>query len=216
MALVARGHAVTVLARWRPGLPERRTARPAGYRIRRVKVSARRGLPLPRAVIDLRVGGTSARPAGRRSTIRGASGGRPSDPTPPAWRDRAEDPRRPLGASAARGPRLVADRRDRARRPLADEGHAAASPPTRTSYHGMAYMGIPVALSLARRGGAPVVYDARDIYVDAGNLARLPRPGSRDRRPPGARLGAARGPRRHGERPLRGGDGGALGGRACR
>jgi glycosyltransferase involved in cell wall biosynthesis len=44
-------------------------------------------------------------------------------------------------------------------------------------YHGMAYMGIPVALSLAtRHEGSRVVYDARDIYVDAGNLARLPGP----------------------------------------
>ena len=44
-------------------------------------------------------------------------------------------------------------------------------------YHGMAYMGVPVALGLARRhAGARVVYDARDIYVDAGNLARLPGP----------------------------------------
>ena len=43
-------------------------------------------------------------------------------------------------------------------------------------YHGMAYMGIPVALSLARRSGGRVVYDARDIYVAAGNLARLPGP----------------------------------------
>ncbi|HXG39806.1 MAG TPA: glycosyltransferase, partial [Candidatus Limnocylindrales bacterium] len=43
-------------------------------------------------------------------------------------------------------------------------------------YHGMAYMGIPVALALARRRGAPVIYDARDIYLDAGNLARLPGP----------------------------------------
>ncbi len=42
--------------------------------------------------------------------------------------------------------------------------------------HGMAYMGIPVALSLARRTAARVVYDARDIYLDAGNLARLPGP----------------------------------------
>ncbi|HUQ79159.1 MAG TPA: glycosyltransferase [Patescibacteria group bacterium] len=43
-------------------------------------------------------------------------------------------------------------------------------------YHGMAYMGIPIARSLARRHGAQVVYDARDIYVDAGNVARLPGP----------------------------------------
>ena len=42
-------------------------------------------------------------------------------------------------------------------------------------YHAMAYMGIPVALGLARRHPASrVIYDARDIYVDAGNLARLP------------------------------------------
>jgi glycosyltransferase involved in cell wall biosynthesis len=43
-------------------------------------------------------------------------------------------------------------------------------------YHAMAYMGIPVALDLARRTGGRTVYDARDIYMEAGNLARLPRP----------------------------------------
>jgi glycosyltransferase involved in cell wall biosynthesis len=42
--------------------------------------------------------------------------------------------------------------------------------------HAMAYMGIPIGLDLGRRDGAPVVYDARDIYVDAGNVARLPDP----------------------------------------
>jgi len=40
----------------------------------------------------------------------------------------------------------------------------------------MAYMGIPVALGLGRGTGAKVVYDARDIYTEANNLARLPRP----------------------------------------
>ena len=45
-ALVGRGHDVTVLARWRPGLPEEEV-HPAGYRVRRVKVSAGAGLPLP-------------------------------------------------------------------------------------------------------------------------------------------------------------------------
>jgi glycosyltransferase involved in cell wall biosynthesis len=40
--------------------------------------------------------------------------------------------------------------------------------------HAMAYMGIPVGLALGRRDGAPVIYDARDIYVDARNIARLP------------------------------------------
>jgi glycosyltransferase involved in cell wall biosynthesis len=37
-------------------------------------------------------------------------------------------------------------------------------------------MGIPIGLDLGRRDAAPVVYDARDIYVDAANLARLPGP----------------------------------------
>jgi glycosyltransferase involved in cell wall biosynthesis len=36
----------------------------------------------------------------------------------------------------------------------------------------MAYMGIPIALDLARRHGGKVVYDARDIYLDAANLAK--------------------------------------------
>jgi glycosyltransferase involved in cell wall biosynthesis len=41
----------------------------------------------------------------------------------------------------------------------------------------MAYMGVPVALSLAgRHPGARTIYDARDVYVDARNLARLPAP----------------------------------------
>ncbi len=45
--------------------------------------------------------------------------------------------------------------------------------------HAMAYMGIPIGLDLGRRDGAPVVYDARDIYVDARNIARLPGPARR-------------------------------------
>jgi glycosyltransferase involved in cell wall biosynthesis len=42
--------------------------------------------------------------------------------------------------------------------------------------HAMAYMGIPIGLDLGRRDGAAVAYDARDIYVDAANVARLPGP----------------------------------------
>jgi glycosyltransferase involved in cell wall biosynthesis len=37
----------------------------------------------------------------------------------------------------------------------------------------MAYMGIPVALGLGRKHRAPVVYDARDIYLEARNLAKM-------------------------------------------
>ena len=45
--------------------------------------------------------------------------------------------------------------------------------PAADVYHGMAYMGISVALALGRRHHARVVYDARDIYMAAANLARL-------------------------------------------
>jgi glycosyltransferase involved in cell wall biosynthesis len=53
-------------------------------------------------------------------------------------------------------------------------GARSVAPPA-DIIHGMAYMGIPIALDLARRTGGQVVYDARDIYVDAANLARSPR-----------------------------------------
>jgi len=42
--------------------------------------------------------------------------------------------------------------------------------------HGMAFMGIPVALTIGRRDNVPVVYDARDIHLEARNLARMGRP----------------------------------------
>jgi glycosyltransferase involved in cell wall biosynthesis len=45
--------------------------------------------------------------------------------------------------------------------------------PAAEVYHGMAYMGISVALALGRRHGGKVVYDSRDIYMVAANLARL-------------------------------------------
>ena len=37
-------------------------------------------------------------------------------------------------------------------------------------------MGIPIALSVGKRDGVPVVYDARDIHLDARNMARMGRP----------------------------------------
>jgi glycosyltransferase involved in cell wall biosynthesis len=42
--------------------------------------------------------------------------------------------------------------------------------------HAMAFMGIPIGLDLGRRLGAPVIYDARDLYLEARNLARAPGP----------------------------------------
>jgi hypothetical protein len=52
---------------------------------------------------------------------------------------------------------------------------AVRDAPAGDLYHGMAFMGIPVALDLGKRDGVPVVYDARDIYLSARNLARMGR-----------------------------------------
>lgn len=161
-ALVARGHQVTVLARSAPGL-SRDERVPGGYRIVRVPVSAVDGLPLPRwmrAAIGRARGGRSG---GRRTAV--APGAAPA----PARREG-------LATRIARG---IAGIRRISAIALTVRSQArgtAAVAPAADLIHGMAYMGIPVALALGRRLGVPVLYDARDIYVDAGNLARLPRP----------------------------------------
>ena len=43
-------------------------------------------------------------------------------------------------------------------------------------YHAMGFLALPVAVDLAGRAGAPFVYDARDLYAEGNNIARLPRP----------------------------------------
>lgn len=45
-----------------------------------------------------------------------------------------------------------------------------------TIYHAMGFLALPVAIDLAARAGAPFVYDARDLYAEGNNIARLPRP----------------------------------------
>jgi glycosyltransferase involved in cell wall biosynthesis len=174
-AVAARGHEVTVLARLGPGLPvdERH---PAGYRIRRVRVSAVAGLPLPdpivrrleRRMARRRAGEVSA--SGIAGVVRGVadpmaetSAGPVAGPGPIRLLRRAIAATWRMSAIA-----LTVRAQTRACR---------AVDPVGDLYHGMAYMGVPVALDLAhRRTGARVVYDARDIYVDANNLARLPGP----------------------------------------
>jgi glycosyltransferase involved in cell wall biosynthesis len=67
----------------------------------------------------------------------------------------------------------------RAAIPLTIRSHvrrARVVAPAADLYHGMAYMGIPIALDLGRRHQARVVYDARDIYLEARNLARMSGP----------------------------------------
>jgi glycosyltransferase involved in cell wall biosynthesis len=166
-ALVARGHEVTVVGRLAPGLP-RDVRDPAGYRIVRVPVSAVDGLPLPAAVR-----GAISRARGRRGQAHGSPGG----PRSPGGEMPASGHPRPGLATRAR--RLVGGVRRMAAIALTVRSQVRATvavAPDADLVHGMAYMGIPVALAAGNRRSAAVVYDARDIYVDAGNLARLPRP----------------------------------------
>jgi glycosyltransferase involved in cell wall biosynthesis len=179
--LIGRGHRVTMLARWKAGLPDEEM-HPAGYRIIRVHASAADGVPFKplgrvigeaaRRVHRWRTGGrpetagpapgavAEARPADR------AHGPvEPNDDAPPRSRPgrRASWPRR-AWASAVR----------RFAIPLTIGSHtrnARLLAPDADLYHGMAYMGIPIALDLGRRNHAPVIYDARDIYLEARNLA---------------------------------------------
>ncbi len=166
-SLAARGHAVTVVARAAPGLPvDERAA--AGYRVLRVPVSSAGGLPGPLRRLTSRRGGCEAVPRGRisRSPEVGAAA-----------------PRRAASGGGSRSP-LGVTRGLAGGRRLAAIGLTIRSQrratlrvaPTTDIVHAMAYMGIPVGLALGKRDGAPTVYDARDIYVDARNIARLPRP----------------------------------------
>ncbi len=130
--LAARGHAVTIVARWADGLPLD-TSTADGYRVIRVPIDARDGLPLPRAL---------------RSR---------------AWRGG-----RPTGVVGHNLEAVAAIRA--ASRPM------VAASPRADLVHGEAFMAIRQALAVGRRDGAPVVYDALDLYTDAGRLATLPRP----------------------------------------
>ncbi len=172
-----RGHEVTVLARWKPGLAVREI-HPVGYPIVRVAATAVDGLPLRALTLPvLRALRLAARPilgpVATRAELAGASplagdgssAAASGDEADPGWAHPAErDPGRVRGyVRRARIFLMIRSHRQRALdvAPVADV------------YHGMAYMGISVALGLGRRHGAKVVYDARDIYMVAANLARL-------------------------------------------
>ena len=161
-ALAARGHTVTVLARWKEGLaPSER--HPAGYAIERVAVDALDALPGARL---------AARLFHVAAPSRSAAGTGSGAPAPaPGGRSPAEARPRSFGGWLLGGFRRLSIL-------LVIRSQAVATrriAPAADVYHGMAYMGVPVALDLAGRHGGRVVYDARDIYVDAANLARLPR-----------------------------------------
>jgi glycosyltransferase involved in cell wall biosynthesis len=194
-AAVARGHAVTVIARWRPGLPAEEQ-HPGGYRILRVPFSAIDGLPFPGIVRSGRAGlrrlhawrtRTPYRPpvdpmavmraAGSRAAAGYATSAAASDTGTGGFDGPAAPPSSGVGTRKASLPRRVASslvRRLSIFLTIRSQGRFAAQvAPPADLYHGMAYMGVPIALRLARRDRAKVVYDARDIYLDAANLARM-------------------------------------------
>ena len=169
---LARGHEVTVVARHKAGLPWRED-HPAGFTMIRVAASAEDGLPLQPLVRGLRWGRRRLGSiiTGRRSPSPGTSAGRPSERTGATG-----------ATGASRPPLLVRLWTSAFRRvaiPLQIRSHRRAArraAPRGDLVHGMAFMGIPVALTVGKRDAIPVVYDARDIHLDARNIARMGRP----------------------------------------
>lgn len=172
--LVSRGHEVTVLARRLSGTAEAED-HPAGYRILRVEATTADGLPFPRvrgAVRRVLVkrrqvvarAATSATEAGNGGAPGASLDGEPTTVGVPVVR-RASAPRRAMN-TLIRRMAIPLTIRSHVRR-------ARTVAPAADLYHGMAFMGIPVALDLGRRHRAKVVYDARDIYLEARNLARI-------------------------------------------
>jgi glycosyltransferase involved in cell wall biosynthesis len=184
-----RGHEVTVLARWKPGLA-RREVHEAGYPIVRVETTALDGLPLQSVTLPLlRLLRLSARPrrhaaggaadAPESGQAAGGTGSALDAVSPPGVTDDESAPGWAHPARRAPGTGLPSRLRDYIRRGrifLMIRSHrrqAVAVAPAADLYHGMAYMGISVALALGKRRRARVVYDSRDIYMVAANLARL-------------------------------------------
>jgi glycogen(starch) synthase len=174
--LAARGHHVTMIGRLEPGLPAREV-RSDGVVVLRVPASAPDGLPLPGVLRDPLAERWAARAGrGRRAAGPGGGGaaGRPT-PSPPAARGSgaarggAIDRVRRAASGIVRIAAVVLTVRSQARR-------ARAVAPEANVVFGMGFMGLPVALGIAPHGAPPVVYDAGDVYVEAGNIARLPLP----------------------------------------
>ncbi len=178
---------MTVVARWKDRLALEEE-HPLGFRLMRVRASAQDGMPAKRFVRAVRV------------VVRRVHAWRTRTPYRPPELPRIEDATAPpppvagsgtaVRAGTADSPavttrripfhrRLWSETQRRIAIPLTIRSHrrnAAAVVPKGDLYHGMAYMGIPVALGLGKRDRVPVVYDARDIYLNARNMARMGRP----------------------------------------
>ncbi len=157
---VARGHQVTVVARWAPGLAiEER--HPAGYRIIRIASDPREGLPLPARIRD--------------RIRRGAAGLGAADPetagepaTPPAEPGFLGRARRVAGRGRHGAGRVLEIR-------AGTFEAARIAPPADLviAYH---YLGIGTGLALGKRDRIPVIYDAGDIFLASTALMALPWP----------------------------------------
>jgi len=186
--MIGRGHTVTMLARWKDGLPLEEH-NPLGFRLLRIRASAQDGIPFKGVVRAVRV------VVRRFHALRTGTPYRP--PELPRIEDAGPPPPPPVAGStsavragAADSPAVTARNVPLHRRawgglqrrtaiPLTIRSHvknAGRDAPAGDLYHGMAFMGIPVALGLGKRDRKPVVYDARDIYLNARNLARMGRP----------------------------------------
>ena len=185
--LLARGHEVTVIARWTAGLAIDEVV-PAGYRVVRIPVAAVDGLPFPRLFRAARAAIRGGRRlVGRARASRPARAATPSAAPGSATGAEPAISAAPLAGAPPAAPvrppsvlrRAYGSLIRRLAIPLTIRAHVKAArdlAPAADLYHGMAYMGIPVALALGRRHRARVVYDARDIYLEARNMARMNRP----------------------------------------
>ena len=185
--LIGRGHTVTMLARWKEGLPLEEH-NPDGFQLIRIKASAQDGMPFKGLVRAARVVVRRLHAWRTRTPYRPPEVPREDDlpPPPPPVAGSTSAVR----AGAADSPAVTARKAPLHRRawgglhrriaiPLTIRSHqrnAVREAPAGDLYHGMAFMGIPVALGLGKRDRKPVVYDARDIYLNARNLARMGRP----------------------------------------
>jgi glycosyltransferase involved in cell wall biosynthesis len=188
-----RGHQVTVLARSKPGLPDHEIHE-VGYPIIRVDATPADGVPpwllsifrrIHPALVALRI---AAAPAARRTPSTRGGAVDPGGESSSARAETAADAGETAADAGQPGP-MASDvgwlRRSvrrlrgyvrRARMFFVIRSHrrrASEVGPAADVYHGMAYMGIPVALALGERNHGKVVYDSRDIYMIAANLARL-------------------------------------------
>lgn len=171
---VARGHTVTLVALWRPGLATHER-HPAGYTILRPPVRTLDGLPFGGLVRRLLPGlEGDAGATGLAWAIPGEAGATSDGGATPngaaTRRDQTVPPT--TGRGLRRRLRWLADR---ARLPLAIRAQrrvAVRTVPAADVHIGMAFAGIPVALALAKRDRSRAIYDVTDVYLEARNLAR--------------------------------------------